>query len=125
KFNPGLGDQTFDFGGSAKFVPKGSDIVFEIHYTAVGTPQISKSVVGLVLAKSPPKLRYVTSYGPIGSNLVIEPNDNNGEVVSVMTAQFDSKLAYIQPHMHVRGKDYEVRLVYPNWGNADGFPRPL
>ena len=36
KFNPGLGDQTFDFGGSAKFVPKGSDVVFEIHYTAVG-----------------------------------------------------------------------------------------
>ena len=113
KFNPGLGEQTFDFGGSAKFVPKGSDIVFEIHYTAVGTPQTSKSVVGLVLAQNPPKLRYVTSYGPIGSNLVIEPNDNNGEVVSEMTAQFDSKLVYIQPHMHVRGKDYEVRLVYP------------
>ena len=54
KFNPGLGDQTFDFGGSAKFVPKGSDIVFEIHYTAVGTAQTSKSVVGLVLAKNPP-----------------------------------------------------------------------
>ncbi len=28
KFNPGLGEQTFDFGDSAKFVPKGSDIVF-------------------------------------------------------------------------------------------------
>jgi hypothetical protein len=113
KFNPGLGDQTFDFGGSAKFVPKGSDIVFEIHYTSVGTPQTSKSTVGIVLAKNPPKLRYVTSYGPTGGNLVIEPNDNNAEVVSEVTAQFDSKMVYIQPHMHVRGKDYEVRLVYP------------
>jgi hypothetical protein len=113
KFNPGLGDQTFDFGGSAKFVPKGSDVVFEIHYTAVGTPQISKSTVGLVLAKNRPQLRYITTYGPIGNNLVIEPNDDNGEVVSEITAQFDSKLVYIQPHMHVRGKDYEVRLVYP------------
>ncbi len=113
KFNPGLGDQTFDFGGSAKFVPKGSDIVFEIHYTAVGTAQSSKSTVGLVLAKKRPQLRYITTYGPIGNNLVIEPNDNDAEVVSEITAQFDSKLVYIQPHMHVRGKDYEVRLVYP------------
>src|SRR5580704_9830716 len=88
KFNPGLGDQTFDFGSSAKFVPKGSDIVFEIHYTSVGTPQTSKSVVGLVLAKNPPKLRYVTSYGPIGNNLVIEPNDDNAEVVSESATQY-------------------------------------
>ena len=30
KFNPGLGAQSFDVDGSAKFVPKGSDLVFEI-----------------------------------------------------------------------------------------------
>lgn len=23
------------------------------------------------------------------------------------------KLAYVQPHMHLRGKDYELRLIYP------------
>ena len=79
---------------SAKFVPKGSDIVFEIHYTAVGTVQSSKSTVGLVLAKKRPQLRYITSFGPIGNNLVIEPNDNNGEAVSEITAQFESKLVY-------------------------------
>jgi len=113
KFNPGLGQQTFDFGGSAKFVPKGSDIVFEFHYTSVGTPQTSKSSVGLVLAKNAPKSRYVTGYGPTANNLVISPNDGNAEVVSEMVAVEDSKLVYIQPHMHVRGKDYEVRVVYP------------
>ena len=29
------------------------------------------------------------------------------------TAGSDFQLAYIQPHMHLRGKDYELRLVYP------------
>ena len=38
KFNPGLGAQRFDIGGSAKFVPKGSDLVFELHYTTSGKP---------------------------------------------------------------------------------------
>ena len=36
KFNPGLGAQSFDVDGSAKFVPKGSDLVFELHYTTMG-----------------------------------------------------------------------------------------
>ena len=30
KFNPGLGAQSFDIEGAAKFVPKGSDLVFEL-----------------------------------------------------------------------------------------------
>jgi len=113
KFNPGLLNQTFDFGGSAKFVPKGSDIVFEFHYTAAGPGQTSRGSVGLVLAKNAPKSRYVTGYGPTANNLVISPNDPNAEVVSEMVALEDSKLVYVQPHMHVRGKDYEVRVVYP------------
>jgi len=28
KYNPGLGAQSFDIDGSAKFIPKGSDLVF-------------------------------------------------------------------------------------------------
>ena len=36
KFNPGLGAQSFDIDGAAKFVPKGSDLVFELHYTTSG-----------------------------------------------------------------------------------------
>jgi len=113
KFNPGLLEQTFDFGGSAKFVPKGSDIVFEVHYTSAGPGQTSRSSVGLVLAKNPPPSRYVTGYGPTANNLVIPAGNGNAEVVSEMIAQEDSKLVYVQPHMHVRGKDYEVRVVYP------------
>ncbi|MBV9507789.1 MAG: thiol-disulfide isomerase, partial [Acidobacteriia bacterium] len=72
KYNPGLGAQNFDVGGSAKFVPKGSDIVFNLHYTSVGTPQTDRSKVGLVFAKNPPQKRYWMSPGtPAAFNLVI------------------------------------------------------
>ena len=113
KYNPRLGAQDFDFGGSAKFVPKGSDIVFEIHYTAIGTPTTDRTKVGLVFAKSPPTLRYWTSYGPTANNLVIPAGDGNAEVVSEITAVEESTLVYVQPHMHLRGKDYEVRAIFP------------
>jgi hypothetical protein len=115
KYNPGLGAQSFDVGGSAKFVPKGSDIVFNIHYTSIGTAATDRSKVGLVFSKTPPKNRYYMSPGtPAAFNLVIPPGERNAEVVSEVTVGVDdAKLVYIQPHMHLRGKDYEVRVTYP------------
>jgi hypothetical protein len=115
KFNPGLGAQTFDIGGSAKFVPKGSDLVFNLHYTSVGTPQTDRSRVGLVLAKHVPKTRYWMSPGtPAAFNLAIPAGDPNAEVASEVTLGVEgAQLVYIQPHMHLRGKDYELRLIYP------------
>lgn len=120
KYNPGLGAQSFDVDGSAKFIPKGSDIVFNIHYTSVGTPQTDRSKVGLVFAKAPPKKRYWMSPGtPAAFNLAIPAGDSNAEVVSEVTVGVDNaKLVYIQPHMHLRGKDYEVRVTYPT-GEAE------
>jgi hypothetical protein len=115
KFNPGLGAQDFDVdGGSAKFIPKGSDVVFEIHYTATGKEATDRSRVGFVLAKEPPARRYFFSAGPTALNMVVPPGDGNAEVVSEVTVGIDdAKLVYAQPHMHLRGKDFELRLVYP------------
>lgn len=114
KFNPGLGAQDFSMFESAKFVPKGSDIVFSMHYTATGKPATDRSKLGLVFAKQPPKLRYFVSDGPTGSNLAIPAGDSNAEIVSEMTALDNTQLVYLQPHMHLRGKDYEVRLIFPD-----------
>ena len=114
KFNPGLGEQNFSLFESAKFIPKGSDLVFNLHYTAVGKPATDRSRVGLVFAKQRPKLRYFMHNGPTASNLAIPPRESNAEVVSEMTTNVDMKLVYVQPHMHLRGKDYEFRLVYPS-----------
>ncbi len=114
KFNPGLGAQSFEFDGSAKLIPKGSDFVFELHYTTMGQETTDRSRVGIVLAKSAPKVRYYTSPGtPAAFNMVIPPGESNAEVISEVVTGFPSKLVYIQPHMHLRGKDYELRLIYP------------
>jgi hypothetical protein len=112
KFNPALGAQRFDIDGAAKFVPKGSDLVFELHYTTTGQPTTDVSKLGLVLARNHPTSRYFLSNGPSALNLVIPPGDSNAEVTSEATVGVDIKLAYVQPHMHLRGKDYELRVVY-------------
>jgi len=126
KYNPGLGAQTFDIEDSAKFIPKGSDLVFNMHYTAGGTEQWDQSKVGLVFAKHPPKNRFWMSPGtPAAFNLAIPAGDPNAEVVAESTVSVDdAKLVYIQPHMHLRGKDYEIRLIYTTGETQTVFKGP-
>jgi hypothetical protein len=51
---------------------------------------------------------------PHAFNLVIPAGDSNAEVVSEVTVGVEgARLIYIQPHMHLRGKDYELRVTYP------------
>lgn len=115
KFNPGLGAQDFTDEGAAKFVPKGSDLVFELHYTADGVETADVSKVALTLSKAPPTVRrYYYTSGPSATNLVIPAGDSNAEVVGEVTVQQnDVHLVYMQPHMHLLGKDMEIRAVYP------------
>ena len=77
--------------------------------------QDDQSKVGLVFAKTPPKSRYWMSPGtPAAFNLSIPPGDENAEVVSEVTVGVDdAELVYVQPHLHLRGKDYELRAIYP------------
>ncbi len=115
KFNPGLGAQSFDIDGSAKMIPKGSDFIFELHYTTSGVATSDTSKVGIVFAKSKPTTRYYLSPGtPAALNMVIPAGDPNAEIVAESIVGVDNaKLTYIQPHMHLRAKDYELRLIYP------------
>ncbi|HWZ43602.1 MAG TPA: hypothetical protein VNW97_08985, partial [Candidatus Saccharimonadales bacterium] len=110
--------QTFNLtGNSAKLIPAGSDIVFQLHYTPNGEAQTDVTKVGLILAKETPKSRYLT-IGAVTNQFAIPPNDPNYEVHSQVTFEQDTQLVWLQPHMHLRGKDFEYRLVYPN-GQTD------
>ena len=113
KYNPGLGPQRFDEEGAAKFVPKGSDLVYEMHYTTNGKPTSDVSKIGLVLAKNEPAKRYLFHAGPTASNLAIPAGDGNAEVVSEVTLAAPGRLIYAQPHMHLRGKDFELQVLEP------------
>jgi len=65
--------------GAAKLIPAGSDLVFEMHYTANGkAPGDDQSKVGFILAKEPPKFRLLT-LGVADASFAIPPGDANYE----------------------------------------------
>lgn len=114
KFNPGVNAMEFTNGGAAKFIAAGSDIVFEIHYATTGKAEKDRSRVGIVFAKEPPAERYITTTGVNNTAFTIPANATNHEVRATSVLQAEAKLAWVQPHMHLRAKDYELIAHYPS-----------
>jgi len=109
---PGMEAQRFDIDQSAKLIPAGADIVFEVHYTTNGTEGEDQTKVGLELAKEPPK-RLFLSVGAAQPGLVIPPGDPNAEAKATVKFGQPVDLVYMQPHMHLRGKDMKIDALYP------------
>ena len=114
KYNPGVEGQEFGTGNAAKFIAAGSDIVFEVHYTATGKPETDRSSVGLVLADGPPQQRHLTTTAISARDFEIPAGAPNHEVRGETIVNEPAKLVWIQPHMHYRARTYELTLVFPS-----------
>lgn len=99
--------------GQAKLIKAGSDIVFQLHYTANGSPGSDKSRVGITFSKVKPTERVVT-LAAANSKFAIPPGDGNYRVDSKITLQDDATLTMMLPHMHLRGKSFDYRITYPD-----------
>ena len=97
----------------ARLIKAGSDLVLQIHYTTNGKATEDQTKIGLVFSKEPPTER-VMSVPMSNSRFVIPPGDPNFEVAAKGRPINDCKLVSFFPHMHLRGKDFEYRLILPN-----------
>jgi mono/diheme cytochrome c family protein len=97
--------------GMAKFVPAGSDLVFQMHYTTNGTAEDDQTSIGLVFAKTPPKQRVITLQ--LNNHaLIIPPGADDFRVEVQGTLPNDATLLSLFPHMHLRGKRFEYDIVH-------------
>jgi hypothetical protein len=98
--------------GQAKLIKAGSDIVLQLHYTTNGKASTDRTRIGLVFAKEPPSERVFTA-NTMNTKFVIPPGDSNYRVDAQITLAREARLVDLMPHMHLRGKDFQFRLVYP------------
>ncbi len=99
--------------GQGKLIKAGSDFVFQMHYTANGKAGTDRTRIGLTFAKETPAERVLT-LAVQNRKFAIPPGDPNYEVHADITFQDTAALLAMLPHMHLRGKDFEYRLVYPD-----------
>jgi len=105
--------------GMAKYVPAGSDLVFQMHYTTNGKAGTDVSRIGLIFTKEPVQQRVLTLQ-LTNDHFVIPPRAPDYRVEARGTLPNDALLLSFFPHMHLRGKRFEYNIV-----RADKAIEPL
>ena len=98
--------------GRATLIPAGSDLVLEMHYTTNGKATTDQTRVGFIFAKEPPA-EQVRRFAIVNTTFTIPPGDPSVRVEAAATLRADVKLIALHPHMHLRGKAAEFRMVTP------------
>jgi hypothetical protein len=133
---PGKGFEQH-YPGTAKRIPPGMYIQFNMHYQPTGRPEKDRSLLGLWFAKKPVTHEVLTK----GVNDVvfvggkelsetrmvngrevkvrgripnIPPNVDNWEIMGEMFIKENITLYAFAPHMHLRGKDIKYTLILPD-----------
>jgi len=83
-----------------------------MHYTTNGKDAADRTRVGLVFAKQPPKERVVNTF-VWNPAMHIPPQGPNHRIDAAVKLYEDVKVQSFFPHMHLRGKAMEYRVVYP------------
>jgi len=117
---PGQRATTFP-PGFARKIPAGSKFVFQMHYTPNGQVQADNSKVGLTFIDASQVTHEVFTMVGIDQEFEIPP----GEAKHVVTASVnrlprDGQLLAIAPHMHLRGKSFELSAIANNPSLASG-----
>ena len=112
-YAPGVAAHALD-PGQAVFLPKGTKLVMQMHYTSNGIPHVDRSSVGLKFCRADQVKEKVESGMAINFALMIQPQNPNRTIQASHVFEEDKLLLTLTPHMHVRGKAFRYEAVYPN-----------
>ncbi|MEW4456297.1 redoxin domain-containing protein [Bremerella sp. JC817] len=99
--------------GAAKKIPAGARLVFQIHYTPIGSPQEDLSQLGLIFAEEEEVKYEVRTTSAANRWFKIPANEGNYPVFASTdeVSNDDTRLLSFMPHMHLRGKSFRYILA--------------
>jgi hypothetical protein len=98
--------------GTAKRLPKGATLVFQIHYTPNGVATEDRTKIGLRFAKAPPE-REVFTAGAFNPRLRIPPGAAAHPETAALPVPWDVEILAFMPHAHVRATSFRYAVVKP------------
>jgi peroxiredoxin/mono/diheme cytochrome c family protein len=110
--------------GTGYFLPKGSDVIMQLHYHRDGRAEKDRTMLGLYFAKEPIKARFQgmviagqsdKGLALLGPNFFTIPaGDDNFRLHGAIKVQQDCLLHSVMPHMHMLGRKIKVTLTPPD-----------
>ncbi len=98
--------------GSARILPAGARLLFELHYTTVGRPVSDRTRIALRFGKTRPAARVFTIVAE-NRAIVIPPRDPDYRASACIEISRPVTLIELKPHMHLRGRAMTFTLVEP------------
>ncbi|BCM90906.1 hypothetical protein IAD21_02769 [Abditibacteriota bacterium] len=109
---PGLVPRLAD-AGEGILLPKGADIVLQVHYHKSGKPETDLTKIGVYFAKGPVDKR-IRSMMVINPLIRIPAGDANYTTTATRKVRDDITVLSITPHMHLLGKDMQISAALPD-----------
>ena len=100
--------------GWARRIPANSQLIFEMHYTPIGTVQTDRSSIGLVFMDEEDVTHQTWTTNAIETRFEIPPHADNYQVQARRIIKQEVQLLSLFPHMHMRGKSFRYELFYPD-----------
>jgi hypothetical protein len=95
-------------------IPCDQPLLWMMHYTPYGKAATDRSRLGLRLWKGERPPKYIRRFVDVQNmNIDIPPGASNVEASYKWVAPKDSTLLSLQPHMHLRGKDFTFEMKTP------------
>jgi mono/diheme cytochrome c family protein len=116
-WDPGQPPQRYDHNQSAMFVKAGSRLLLNVHYTTNGKPGRDHARAAIEIYPGvPTQVTYMMPEpdSPQMRPFALPPGASNFEVSLHQVFEKDATIGWIQPHMHLRGKDMKYVLTYPD-----------
>lgn len=106
--------------GHARRIPAGSKLVFQMHYTPNGTPREDVSRVGLIFADDADVTHELITLAALEQEFEIPPGAEAHTVrARLPRIPADGQLLAVTPHMHYRGKAFELVATYKDRDAAE------
>ena len=101
--------------GYAKRIPKGHRLVFQVHYTPIGTAEQDLSRIGFWFADPATITHEIQTTSAVDHRFRIPPRAANHRVSAMLPEELpECELLAMSPHMHLRGKAFRYSAVYPD-----------
>ena len=99
--------------GTAKFLPRDSNIIFQMHYISTGQPEEDQTQLGLYFRETSPAVELTTD-AAVNFLFAIPPHASDHELTASITFDQETWLYDVSPHMHFRGSRMRFEAHYPD-----------
>jgi hypothetical protein len=105
--------------GVGRLIPRGSDVVVQIHYHPTGKPESDRSSIGLYFSKKPVS-KTMAGLTLCSEHIDIPPGAKRHKIIVSARMKADVHLYTVVPHAHYLCREFRLAATLP-----DGTVQPL